>query len=158
MASDHAKSTPLSLIQNVARDHPIGGDNFFRFPRPLRIVEDLLRERGIEISLETRTIFHWTDSGRYLRHRSVETASGRCAPLPLGIAFWRGFREEKRRDWLSIAEQPIRGFATPDSTVGTSHASVPADAKYTENRICSFIGPQSFQTRAPNLLTRQLQT
>jgi transposase-like protein len=54
---------PVSLLQDVPRDHPPCGDaRRARFPLVLRNVEDLLHERGIEVSHET-VRFGWRRFG-----------------------------------------------------------------------------------------------
>ena len=49
---------PLSLFQDLARDHPPGSDDVCSLPT----VEDLLHERGIEVSHETIR-FWWNRIG-----------------------------------------------------------------------------------------------
>ena len=44
---------PVSIFQQLARGHPSGGDDVRAIPLSLRNVEDLLAERGIDISHET---------------------------------------------------------------------------------------------------------
>ena len=54
---------PLWLFQDLARDHPPGSDDVCSLPTlSLRNVEDLLHERGIEVSHETNR-FWWNRFG-----------------------------------------------------------------------------------------------
>ena len=51
LASAHEQSVPI--LQQLARSHPVVVMMYVRYPLSLRNVEDLLAERGIDISHET---------------------------------------------------------------------------------------------------------
>src|SRR6516165_6520850 len=58
--SDHEQ--PIPIFQQLARGHPVGRDDVRETPLSLRNVEDLLAERGIDISHET-VRFWWNRFG-----------------------------------------------------------------------------------------------
>jgi hypothetical protein len=60
LASAHEQSVPI--FQQLARGHPSGRNDVVRYPLSLRNVEDLLAERGIDISHET-VRFWWNRFG-----------------------------------------------------------------------------------------------
>ena len=60
---------------------------YVRFPLSLRNVEDLLHERGIEISHGT-VRFWWNKFGRSLQLRFAETGSTECADTPTCNGIW----------------------------------------------------------------------
>lgn len=62
LASAHEITQPLSLLHDQPGDHPLGGDALHPLLLSLRNVEDLLLERGIEISHET-VRFWWNRFG-----------------------------------------------------------------------------------------------
>ena len=76
---------------------------YVRFPLSLRNVEDLLHERGIDISHET-VRFWWNRFGPMLaaeiRKKRVQQLRG---IFKLAVAPGRGFREDQRRDPLPLA-------------------------------------------------------
>ena len=57
---------------------------YVKFPLSLRNVEDLLAERGIDISYET-VRFWWNRLGRCSPLRSAGSGSIACAPSPNGV-------------------------------------------------------------------------
>jgi hypothetical protein len=60
---------------------------YVRYPLSLRNVEDLLAERGIDISHET-VRFWWNQFGRCSPPRSVSDASRTCAPIRSDAGIW----------------------------------------------------------------------
>ena len=74
LASAHEQSVPI--FQQLARGHPSGRDDDVRYPLSLRNVEDLLAERGIDISHET-VRFWWNRFGSALSDETL-TVSGPC--------------------------------------------------------------------------------
>ena len=82
---------------------------YVRFPLSLRNVEDLLHERGIDISHET-VRYWWNRFGPMfaaeIRRKRVQKMR---AYLELAMAFGRGFREDQRRDALPVAGRGSRG-------------------------------------------------
>jgi putative transposase len=55
-------NNPLPIFQQLARSDPSGRMMYVRYPLSLRNVEDLLAERGIDISRET-VRFWWNRFG-----------------------------------------------------------------------------------------------
>src|SRR5271163_1971346 len=82
---------------------------YVRYPLSLRNVEDLLVERGIDISHET-VRFWWNRFGPMfaaeIRKRRV-SAHARLSSMAL--AFGRGLREDQRQAPLSLACRRSRG-------------------------------------------------
>jgi putative transposase len=60
---------------------------YVRYPLSLRNVEDLLAERGIDISHET-VRFWWNRLAPCLPARSASGASRTCAPIRSGAGIW----------------------------------------------------------------------
>ena len=60
---------------------------YVRYPLSLRNVEDLLAERGIDISQETIR-FWWNRFGPSSRQRSERTGLRVCAASPRGVGIW----------------------------------------------------------------------
>ena len=56
------KTLRFSLLQNLARDHPLGGDALRSVPLSLRNVEDFLHARDVEVSHEA-VRFWWNRIG-----------------------------------------------------------------------------------------------
>jgi hypothetical protein len=83
LASAHEQSVPI--FQQLARGHPSGRDEYVRYPLSLRNVEDLLAERGIDISHET-VRFWWNRFGP--PPRFVSDASRTCAAIRSGVGIW----------------------------------------------------------------------
>ena len=76
---------------------------YVRFPLSLRNVEDLLHERGIEISHET-VRFWWNRFGPMFAAEIRRNRVSQDAILfELAMALGRGFRKDQRRDALSLA-------------------------------------------------------
>ena len=60
---------------------------YVRFPLSLRNVEDLLHERGIDISHET-VRFWWNRFGPLLAAEIRKKGSARCAHIQIGSGTW----------------------------------------------------------------------
>jgi transposase-like protein len=60
---------------------------YVRFPLSLRNVEDLLNERGIDISHEM-VDFGGTDLAQYLPQKFARIGSARCAHIQIGGGTW----------------------------------------------------------------------
>jgi hypothetical protein len=60
---------------------------YVRFPLSLRNVEDLLHERGIDISHET-VRFWWNRFGLMFACEIRKNVSNRCALVPIGSGIW----------------------------------------------------------------------
>ena len=60
---------------------------YVRYPLSLRNVEDLLAERGIDISHETIR-FWWNRFGPVFAARSERTGLRICAASPSGVGIW----------------------------------------------------------------------
>lgn len=83
LAFCHDKTLLISLLQNFSRNHPSGGDDLCAYPLSLRNVEDLLHERGIDISHEAGR-FWWNRFGPML---AAEIRKWRVPQLPVtGLA------------------------------------------------------------------------
>jgi hypothetical protein len=70
--SDREQSVPI--FQRLAGDHPAGRDDVRAIPLSPRNVEDLLAERGIDISHETVRLW-WDRFGPMLPPRSERSGS-----------------------------------------------------------------------------------
>ncbi len=106
-ASGHAQ--PVPIFQQFAGCHRLVVRMYVRYPLSLGNVEDLLAERGIDISHETIR-FRWN---RYVRRRDRKEAGSACAPLSsVAVAFGRGLGEDQRQALLSLARRRSwrRGF------------------------------------------------
>ncbi len=78
---------------------------YVRFPLSLRNVEDLLHERGIDLSHET-VRFWWNRFGPMFAAEIRRKRADRMrAWTQLAMASGRGFREDKRRDALPMARR-----------------------------------------------------
>ena len=75
---------------------------YVRFPLSLRNVEDLLHERGIEVSHET-VRFWWLRFGPMFAAEIRQEEGRGSALLPLAVAPRRGVREGQRRAALPLA-------------------------------------------------------
>jgi hypothetical protein len=82
LASAHDQSVPI--FQQLARDHPSGREDVRAYPLSLRNVEDLLAERGIDISHET-VRFWWNRFGPMF---AAEIRKKRVAHMR-GYLHWR---------------------------------------------------------------------
>jgi putative transposase len=60
---------------------------YVKYPLSLRNVEDLLSERGIDISYET-VRFWWNRFGPIFAARSGRSGWGTCAAIPNGAGTW----------------------------------------------------------------------
>jgi hypothetical protein len=80
---------PVSIFQQLARGHPSGGDDVRAIPLSLRNVEDLLAERGIDISHET-VRFWWNRFGPMF---AAEIRKKRVAHIR-GYPQWRWHLDE----------------------------------------------------------------
>jgi len=140
---------------------------YIRFPLSLRNVEDLLHERGIDISHETIR-FWWNRFGpmfaaeirknRVSRMRAYSNWQWHLDEVFVKINgethyLWRAVDHEgevlesyatKRRDEFSLAFSKTR----------TCDAPLPTNAKFTEIRHFPFISPQPFQSGACTLQQR----
>src|ERR1700722_6274663 len=87
LASAHEQSVPI--FQQLARGHPSGRDEYVRYPLSLRNVEDLLAERGIDISHET-VRFWWNRFGPMF---AAEIRKRRVAHMR-GYPQWRWHLDE----------------------------------------------------------------
>ena len=73
---------------------------YVRYPLSLRNVEDLLHERGIDISHET-VRFWWNRFGpMFAAEIRKKAGSAASRSFELAMASGRGFREDQRRDAL----------------------------------------------------------
>ena len=63
---------------------------YVRFPLWLRNVEDLLHERGIDISHDT-VRYWWISFGPMVLPRSAENASRRCVHTRIGSGIWMSY-------------------------------------------------------------------
>lgn len=98
-----------------------------RLPPSLRDVEDLLHERGIEISYETVPT-GGPSSAQGLPPRSVASAPRRCAPVALGTGTWTRSRETiglTRSLWRAVetgshwSDNPPRGCHGSSNPTGS---------------------------------------
>jgi hypothetical protein len=93
---------PVQALQLIARDHPPRGDALRAFPLSLRNVEDLLFERGLDISYET-VRFWWNRFGPLSLQTFADSAFRGCGAFGMAMASRRGLRENQRRDALPVA-------------------------------------------------------
>jgi len=75
---------------------------YVRFPLSLRNVEDLLHERGIDISHET-VRYWWNRFGPMFAAEIRRKRVQQMGILELAVAPGRNVREDQRRDALSLA-------------------------------------------------------
>jgi hypothetical protein len=116
---------PVSLFQDVTRNHPTCVLMYVRFPLSLRNVEDLLHERGIDICHET--VRHWVDRfGTHFAHKIRKRRSERMRQSPqwqwhLDEVFVK-IRGKTHYLWRAVDHEGevLESFVTKDSRQGFS--------------------------------------
>jgi putative transposase len=77
---------------------------YVRYPLSLRNVEDLLHERGIDITHET-VRFWWNRFGTIFASDPPQSGPGNALVPASTLAPRRGFREDQWREALSLARR-----------------------------------------------------
>ena len=80
-------SNPFRYFNSFARGHPLVVMMYVRYPLSLRNIEDLLAERGIDISHET-VRFWWNRFGPDSLPRSERGAWRTCDLILNGAGIW----------------------------------------------------------------------
>jgi hypothetical protein len=125
---------------------------YARYPLSLRNVEDLLAERGIDISHET-VRFWWNRFGPMF---AAEIRKKRVAHMR-GFVHWRWHLDEVAAQGRRSAQQSRREFASTVPAPRTGDAAVSKSEDAAEVQLSSCPGAQPIQSGAPSRHKASLQ-
>ena len=114
------KPSPFRYFKTSPENIRLAVMLYIRYPLSLRNVQDLLHERGIEISHET-VRFWWKWVRPDVRRRNpAQTRGADALAGPLALAPRRGLREDQRRHtlplWAPLAGGSLCGSTSPSGS------------------------------------------